>query len=402
MLKKIVDFEESILSMKSRTWAEVNIDNIEHNYNEFRRLIPKGKIMAVVKANAYGHGAVSIAKTLIDAGADYLAVASLDEALELRNSLITAPILVLNHVFPTKNTQIVEFDLTQTIYNYDCAKSLSEVATSLGKTAKVHVKVDTGMTRVGIHWEEAKNVISRISKLPNIIIEGLFTHFASADETDKKYTNLQFDRFMDVVEDLIKEGINIPLKHVCNSAASIQYPHMHLDMIRPGVSLYGLYPSDEVNTKILDLRPAMAFKTQIIRINDVKDGIGLSYGRIFTTKRNSKIITVPVGYADGYTRMLTGKARVLVNGQLAPVVGKICMDQCMVDVTDIKGDINLWDEVVLFGEQGGRNILADDLGNLIGTINYEIVCMVARRVPRFYLKKGKSLWSENYLVKDEE
>jgi alanine racemase len=398
LLQRTEDLVGNISSMKSRTWAEIDLDNIVHNFNEFKRLSCNKKVMSVVKANAYGHGSITVTKALAEAGCDYFAVASLDEAIELRNAEITLPILVLNHIYPSRSFEILKYSLTQTIYNYDSARVISEEAIKAGKQVKVHIKIDTGMTRVGISWEDASNMIIDILRLPNIEVEGMFTHFASADEIDPRYTQMQVERFMNVVYKLKKEGIEIPIKHVCNSAASISYPDMHLDMIRPGVSLYGLYPSDEVDKNKINLLPAMSFKTQVLRINDIDEGVSLSYGRIFTTKRKSRIATLPVGYADGYTRMLTEKASVLINGQYAPVVGKICMDQCMIDITDIKGDVNIWDEVVLFGEQNGERILADDIGKLIGTINYEIVCMVARRIPRFYFKGGKLVSTENYLI----
>ena len=392
---------------RSRTWAEVDLDCLIHNFNAFRQAVEKsgqgGKkagIMAVVKANAYGHGAVTVAKTLVDAGADYLAVATLDEAIELRKADITTPILVLSSISPDRNGEVIRYGITSTIYFYEAAKMLAKAALKRGKTAKIHIKIDTGMTRVGFDWKTATENILEVAKIRGLEIEGLFTHFATADEADSDYTKMQFERYMQVAQGLKQSGLAIPIKHVCNSAAAINYPWMHLDMIRPGISLYGCYPAGEEGQekeKIV-LKPVMSFKTEVIRVREVDEGTSVSYGRIFTAKRKSCIATIPVGYADGFTRMLTGKASVLVKGCKAPVVGKICMDQCMIDVTGVPETVEIGDEVVLFGTQAGNRILADDLGNLAGTINYEILCMVSRRIPRYYLCKGKMIGSENYLL----
>jgi len=255
------------------------------------------------------------------------------------------------------------------------------------------------MTRVGFMpgYSAVKNVV-QISKLPGIIIEGLFTHFASADETDRSYTYMQFERFMSIVSELNRIGVYIPVKHVCNSAGVIEYPEMHLNMVRPGIALYGMYPSDEVNKAKVDLKPAMTLKANIILVKEVEKGTCISYGRIFKTERNSKIATLPIGYADGYTRLLTGKGKVLVNGQLVPIVGKICMDQCMIDVTDVEGDVKVGDEAVLFGSQNGNEIKIEELAKKIGTINYEIACIIEKKIPRVYWKDGKLYNVLNYLI----
>ncbi len=390
----------------NRTWAEVDLDSLVHNFNEFVRITKttgraeRVKIMAVVKANAYGHGAVTTARTLVEAGADYLAVATLDEAIELRAADITAPILVLSYVTPDRHEEIVRYDILSTVYQEDTALALSETALKRGKTAKVHIKIDTGMTRVGFSWNTAAKSIGAISSMRGLAIDGAFTHFASADEPDTGYTRMQFERFMHVAQQCGRMGIEIPHKHVCNSAAAIHYGEMHLDMIRPGISLYGYSPSGEDGDLAgrISLRPVMALKTEVIRVNDADGDVCVSYGRTFRTARKSRIATLPVGYADGFSRMLSGKAAVLIGGRCAPVIGRICMDQCMADITELPGNVSVGDEVVLFGAQGGSRITADDVARQLGTISYEVLCMVAKRVPRYYFKNQEIIGAENYLI----
>ena len=384
----------------NRAWAEVNLDNIAHNAKEIRRITDKkAEIMGVVKADAYGHGVMEVAKTLLENGVTRLAVSMLDEAIQLRKNGIDVPILILSYTDPRRAEEIILNDVTQTVFSHDLAEALSEAAVSLDKNIKIHIKIDSGMTRVGFMpgYSAVKNVV-RISKLPKIIIEGLFTHFASADENDRSYTYMQFERFMSVVSELNRIGIYIPVKHVCNSAGIIEFPEMHLNMVRPGIVLYGMYPSEEVHKDIIDLRPAMTLKANIILVKDVEADTCISYGRIFKTQRESRIATLPIGYADGYTRLLTSKGRVLVNGQSVPIVGKICMDQCMIDVSEVSGEVNVGDEAVLFGNQNGSEIKIEDLADRIGTINYEIACIIGKRIPRVYWKDGQVYNVLNYLI----
>lgn len=384
----------------NRAWAEVNLDNIAHNVKEIRRITDKKtEIMGVVKADAYGHGVMEVAKTLIENGVTRLAVSMLDEAIQLRQNGVDVPILILSYTDPRRAEEIILNDVTQTVFSHDLAEALSEAAVRLDKNIKIHIKIDSGMTRVGFMpgYSAVKDVVW-ISKLPKIIIEGLFTHFASADENDKSYTNMQFERFMSIVSELNRIGIYIPVKHVCNSAGIIEYPEMHLNMVRPGIVLYGMYPSEEVHKDKIDLRPAMTLKANIILVKEVEADTCISYGRIYKTQHDSKIATLPIGYADGYTRLLTSKGRVLVNGQSVPIVGKICMDQCMIDVTDVEGDVNVGDEAVLFGSQNGNEIKIEDLADKIGTINYEIACIIGKRIPRVYWKDGKLYNVLNYLI----
>ncbi|HEY8363003.1 MAG TPA: alanine racemase [Tissierellaceae bacterium] len=382
-------------------WAEINLDNLAHNIREVRRLTRKdAMVTAVIKANGYGHGAPEIAKTFLENGADRLAVAVLSEAIELRKSGITAPILILGYTPPTLFDKVVEYDIIQTIYNYNDAKALSEVAGKLNKKATIHIKIDSGMGRIGfLPNDDSVEEIIKISKLPNIYVEGMFTHFAKADYKDKSYTKTQFERFSWVAKKLEERGLNIPIKHVSNSAAIIDMPELNLDMVRAGIIIYGLKPSDEVQLDKIDLKPAMALKARISHVKTVPKGTGISYGQIFVTERESKIATIPIGYADGFCRLLTGKAEVSVKGKRAKIVGKICMDQCMIDVTDIE-DVKVGDEVVIFGYEEGHPHV-DELAEKLGTINYEVVCMVSRRVPRVYISNGKIVKVVDYVLERE-
>ncbi|HOA55142.1 MAG: alanine racemase [Clostridiaceae bacterium] len=383
----------------NRAWAEIDLDAIAHNTREIKKLTgSKVEMMGVVKADAYGHGVLEVVRTLLDNGVTQLAVSMLDEAIQIRKMGIDVPILVLNYTDPARADEIIHNRVTQTVFSTDLAQALSAAAVRLGKDVRIHVKVDTGMTRVGfIPGYNAVRNIMEISRLPGIILEGIFTHFASADESDKSYTLMQFERFMNLCTELTRAGIHIPVKHVCNSAGILQYPEMHLDIVRPGIILYGLYPSREVAGKI-DLRPAMTLKANVIFVKDVDKDTYVSYGRTFRTDRKSRIATIPIGYADGYTRLMSNKGRMLVNGEYAPVIGRICMDQCMLDVTDLKHDVHVGDEVVIFGRQNGSCISVDEIADQVGTINYELVCIIGKRIPRVYLKEGKICGVLNYLI----
>ncbi len=384
----------------NRAWAEINLDNIAHNIREIRRFTNKSaEIMGVVKADAYGHGVMEVAKTLLDNGATRLAVSMLDEAIQLRRNGISAPILILGYTDPIRASEIIENDVTQSVYSHELAQALSDEAVKQGKKVKIHIKIDTGMSRIGFlpGYSAVKNVIE-INHLPNIIIEGLFTHFATADEKDREYTLTQFERFMSICSELQRIGIHIPVKHCTNSGGIIEYPEMHLDMVRPGIILYGMYPSEDVDKTKIDLKPAMTLKANVILVKDVEKNTSISYGRIFTTHRPSRIATIPIGYADGYSRMLSNKGKVLIHGQYAPVVGRICMDQCMVDVTDLNCDVEVGDEVVLIGAQGDNIITAEDVAQSIGMINYELVCNVGKRIPRAFIQDGKISKILNYLI----
>lgn len=378
-------------------WAEVDLDRLAHNMREIRRISKSKEIIAVIKADGYGHGALDIAPTLLENGATRIAVAVLNEAVELRRGGIKAPIMVLGFTPPSLVDMLLRYDIEQTIYSYDLAREISNLARKKNKLAKIHIALDTGMGRIGfLPNEKSLEEVYKISKLPNIIIEGLYSHFSSADERDKSYTEIQLKRYKDFYDKLIKMGVNIKIRHIANSAAIIDMPESHFDAVRPGIILYGYYPSQEVLKDKLNLKPVMSLKTNIVHIKNLPAGEYISYGRKFQTSRESIIATLPVGYADGYTRLLFEKAKVIIKGSFAPVIGRICMDQCMVDITDIK-DVKLGDEVILMGEQGDLKFTAEDIGNLLGTINYEITCMISKRVPRVYIKGGKVVKIRNYV-----
>lgn len=378
-------------------WAEINLDNLENNIKEIRRVSESKDIIAVIKADGYGHGALDIAPTLLENGATRIAVAVISEAVELREGGINCPIMILGFTPPTFADELIDYNIEQTVFTYDLAKALSDAAVKKNRTAKIHIALDTGMGRIGFFPDE-KSVeeVYKISKLPNIILEGLFSHFAAADEKDKEYTNQQVEKYNWFYNRLLEKHVKINIRHVANSAAIIDMPELHYDAVRPGIILYGYYPSEEVNKEKINLKPVMTLKTNIVNIKTMDPGMCISYGRKFRTERKSIIATIPIGYADGYTRLLFNKAKVIINGKFAPVVGRICMDQCMVDVTDI-GNVNVGDEVILLGEDKGLKFNADDIADLIGTINYEITCMIGKRVPRVYIKNNKVIKVRNYV-----
>ncbi len=378
--------------MEKRTWAEVDLDAIAHNMREIRRITNENaQIMAVVKADAYGHGFMETAKTLLENGADRLAVAVLQEGKQLRSRGVDVPILILGASGPEDAEDIINFDITPNVFDYEFAKALSYTAEKKEKVTKVHIKLDTGMSRIGFvvddgDNEEIINEILKVSRLPYIEIEGIFSHFATSDESDRQYTLLQFERFMRVVKALEERGLHIPIKHICNSAGIMMYPEMHLDMVRPGVILYGMYPSNEVDKSRLDLIPAMTLKSSITLVKEVEPGRGVSYGKEYITDSITKIATVPIGYADGYLRKIAKKGRMLVNGVKVPIIGRICMDQCMIDVTNVH-NIDRGDEAIIFGREG---ITIDDLAGWLETINYEVACVIGKRIPRIYTRNGKA------------
>lgn len=375
-------------TLRPRVVAEVNLNAIKHNYGEIRKHVPSEvEMMAIVKADAYGHGSVQVARLLQEQGVNRFAVAIVKEGEELRQSGITSPILVLGYTPRADIKALIENDLTQTVFSYDMAKIISDEAGRLGKTVNVHIKVDTGMGRIGfLSSPQSIEEVRMISKLPHINLEGIFTHFSTADEEDTTYTKKQWDIFEGFLTELRDIGIEIPVIHAANSAAIMCHSYADLNVVRPGIILYGYYPSDYLKGKVLDLEPAMTLKTQVVHVKELPEGSYIGYGRKYYTQRKTKIATIPVGYADGYSRNLGNKGRVLIRGQYAPIVGNICMDQFMVDVTNIKG-VSLEDEVVLFGRQGEREIPVEEIASMLGTINYEIVCMIGKRVPRVYVRK---------------
>ncbi|HOV79446.1 MAG TPA: alanine racemase [Bacillota bacterium] len=368
-------------------WAEIDLAAIAHNVREIRRVTnPPAKVMAVVKANGYGHGAVEVGRTALDNGAEWLGVARVTEAVALREAGIGAPILILGYIPPEQSGEVVRHRISQAVYTRDMALALSEAAGREGVRARVHVKVDTGMGRIGwLAGPGAAGEILSLASMPNIEIEGIFTHFAAADSADKKYSRRQFERFVEIIELLRRKGLEFPIKHAANSAALMELPETHLDMVRTGIAVYGLYPSDEVDRGIVALRPAMTLKARVAYVKEVPAGFKISYGCTHTTTGPTVIATLPLGYADGYSRLLSSRGEALLRGCRAPVVGRVCMDQVMVDVGHIPG-VREGDEAVLIGRQGGEEIPADEVAAKLGTINYEVTCMVSYRVPRVYVR----------------
>lgn len=378
-------------------WAEIDLDNLAYNMQQINKISKGREIIAVVKADAYGHGALDIAPILLENGATRLAVAVLNEAIELRRGGINAPIMVLGFTPNSLIETCLKYNIEQTVYSYEIAKEISEVAVKSNRAAKIHIALDTGMGRIGfLPDKESIDEIDKLSKLPNIQIEGIFSHFASADEKDKTYTKLQFNKFLWVCDNLEERGIDIKIRHIANSAAIMDMPEVHLEGIRPGIIMYGYYPSRDVNKERLDLKPVMSLKTTIVHIKNIEKGNYISYGRKFKTEKESIIATLPVGYADGYSRSLYNKGKVILKKQLAPVVGRICMDQCMIDVSNIE-NVKTGDEVILMGEDKGIKMTAEEIGNLLGTINYEVTCMISKRVPRVYIRHGNIVGIRNYV-----
>jgi|SRR5690554_212765 len=364
-------------------WVEVDLDAIKYNLGRIRGIIgEEPRIMAVVKAEAYGHGAVKVAEVALASGADWLGVAIPEEGIALRKAGINGPILVLGPLLPEQAGEFGVYGLTASITGLESAKALSAAAMKQKTKAKIHVKIDTGMGRVGINPQEAEDFFQKLSILPGLEVEGVYSHFATADEEDKSYADHQLSVFRTVLKNLEELGMRIPLKHLANSAGIISFPESHFNLVRAGIMLYGLYPSPIADQNLLPLRPAFSLKTRITQVKRVPPGTAISYGRMYHTKTETTIITLPLGYADGWARALSGKARVLVKGRSYPVVGRICMDQFMVDVGDTQVEVG--EEVVLIGRQNQEEITVDEVASLLNTINYEVVCMISDRVPRVY------------------
>ncbi|HIE04712.1 MAG TPA: alanine racemase [Candidatus Latescibacteria bacterium] len=371
------------------TYIEIDLSAIRRNLEEVRQAVgPERRILAPVKANAYGHGMLQVARTALEAGASMLGVAYLDEAVALRQAGIGAPILIFGSELPENAPEIVHWGLRATLCTYELAKALSQAAVRLRRNAVVHVKVDTGMGRIGLKVEEIREFLSKVSELPGIVVEGIYTHFATADGSgDGEFALAQMEHFRRVVGQLRKEGMELPIAHAANSAAVLRFPSAHLDMVRPGIMLYGLEPFPGASY-LADIRPAMSLKSRIVFLKEIPPGASVSYGRTFVAGKRTRIATVPIGYGDGYPRALSNRGKALVRGKRARIVGNICMDQLMLDVTHIEG-VRVGDEVVLIGGQGDERITAEELASLAGTINYEIVTSLNGRIPRIY-KNGSA------------
>lgn len=381
-----------ILKNLRATWCEINLDNLIYNYKSIKNLVGvNNELMPVVKADAYGHGAVMCAKTLVESGASRFAVAMLEEGIQLRKAGIECPILILGYIPLDGMEELIKWSLTPTVYTVEFARMLSLKAT---RKIPVHIKIDTGMGRLGFRGlKESMDSIIKINSMANIYIEGIYSHFAVADERDKSYTVEQIAQFEHLIYELEKDGITIPLRHLANSAGIIDMTESYCNCVRPGIMLYGLYPSREVNKNNISLRPVKAFKTTISNIKVISQGESVSYGRKYFASGPTKVATLSVGYADGYSRLLSNKGEVSIKGKKAKIIGTICMDQCMADVSHID-NICIGDEVVLYG----NDLPIENVAEKMGTINYEITCMTKERVTKLYFLEEKLIKTDNFLL----
>ncbi|MFB0533135.1 MAG: alanine racemase [Desulfatiglandales bacterium] len=367
-------------SVERPTKAIVNLEAISHNISEIRKRIGHRRdLMAVVKADGYGHGAVRVSLAALKSGANCLGVALPEEGEQLRKAGIEVPILVLGLIRPEEAYKPINFGLDQTVCSLELAEALDQEARKVSVQVNVHVKVDTGMGRIGVKPEGALDLVRKISQFGNLKLTGIFTHLSCADEADKAFTKKQIEIFDSAVREIEASGIDIPKKHIANSAAILDLPESYYDLVRPGIMIYGLYPSKHVSRSI-ELKPAMTLKTRVLYLKSVPAGTPISYGRAFSTKKDTFVATLPVGYADGYSRLLSNRGYVLIKGRQAPLIGHVCMDMCMIDITGIN-HVKPGDEVILFGEDPS----VDEIARQIGSINYEVVCSVGERVPRIYV-----------------
>ena len=374
-----------------RTWAEVDFDKLAHNYHALRGLAPAGtKYLGLVKADAYGHGAVPVAKKLEELGADYLGVACLDEAIEVREAGVKTPILILGCTSSIYAAELVKYNITQACYDLEYAKELSAGAQKAGGTITVHIQCDTGMTRLGFMchedtMEKSASEIIKAVKLPGLKSEGIFTHFSDSDGSEE-YTMLQFGRFQDIIQRVRDLGYEFEIRHCANSAATLLYPATYLDMIRPGIVQFGHFPDAKMDHALCDLVPVLELKSRVATVRDVPANTPVSYGRTNTLTRPSRLAVIPVGYGDGFCRGFSNKLTVLINGKKLPIVGRICMDMCMVDVTDAP-DVKEGDVAILYGSDGTNDQPVEAGAEIMNTISYELLCVLTKRIPRIYLNK---------------
>lgn len=378
-----------------RVRAEIDLDAILHNMEQMHCLVASAtKLMAVLKTDGYGHGAIPIARELEKV--DYVygyAVAAEEEALALRADGVKKPVLILGYTFPEQYETLLQAQITQTIFTLEAARQLSEAAGRLRVTAHIHIKLDTGMGRVGfLVSEKSADEIAQIAALPHIMIEGMFTHFAKADEADKTSANKQLSQFLHMADMLDARGVHIPLLHCSNSAGILDLPQANLDIVRAGITLYGLHPSEEVHLERMDMRPALSLKSQVVHVKTLPAGYGISYGATYVTSDVRRIATIPVGYGDGYARSLSNQGEVLIRGRRVPICGRVCMDQFMVDVTDIPG-VCVGDTVTLIGIDGAEHITLEELGERSGRFNYEFACDLGKRIPRVFYRNGRRVAS---------
>lgn len=377
----------------NRVYAEVNLDIIRNNVYHIKKYINGAKLLAVVKADAYGHGAVVCAKNIDDI-VDFYGVATVDEALDLKTAFVQRPILILGAIFDEKISEAIISEIRITVFNYELAKKLSDYATMMKKKCYIHIKLDTGMNRLGfLNDENLLNTIIKIKNLPNLVIEGIFTHFANADEKDYTRFSNQLDKFNSIINKLSDVGVDIPIIHCANSATINNFRDCAKDMVRAGIILYGYYPTEDME-KNVHIEPALTLKSHIISIKEVDAGEGVSYNSTYITDKKTKIATIPVGYADGYPRSLSNVGYVLVNDKKAKIIGRICMDQFMVDVTDM--DVSVNDAVVLIGRDNMNKITLEEVSELSGKFIYELICGLSKRIPRLYFRDNKLIDEINY------
>lgn len=382
------------------TWAEVDLGAIRYNFLQIKKLIDKTtKVLAAVKANAYGHGVLEVCDVLVKTGLDYIGVATTDEALYLRKNGFKIPILMLSSILTGEIEPIIKNNITQTVADIQLAFAIDRCAARLKKSAKIHIKIDTGMGRIGIWHEEALHFIRRLIRLKNLEIEGIFSHFPSADE-DELMTRQQIKDFSYLIDKLEKIGIYIKYKHMANSIAIVDYKDSHMNLVRPGIMIYGLYPKPGDHHRKISLRPALSLKSRIVFIKDVPPGRKISYGGTYTTTRHTRVATIPIGYADGFSRQLSNKGSVLIRGRRAPIIGRVCMDQIMVDTGDIPGAM-VGDEAVLIGRQRQESIAIEEIARLCDTIPYEVACWFDSRVPRIYIRPPKTLKDTSQCARSE-
>lgn len=380
----------------TRVYAPIDLDAVVYNMESMKKNISLDTgMIGVVKADGYGHGAVPVAQSVDPYVAGY-AVATIDEALNLRRHGVVKPVLILGVTHVSRYEELLEHDIRPAVFTMEQAKPLSDLAVRAGRTANIHLALDTGMSRIGMTPDEqGADLAAGIAGLPGIRAEGLFTHFARADETDKKEAQAQLSRYLHFVELLKERGVDIPVKHCSNSAGIIDLPSANLDLVRAGISIYGLYPSDEVDKNRVPLKPAMGLKSFVTYVKTLEPGQAVSYGGTFVAERSMRVATIPVGYGDGYPRNLSGKGHVLIHGERAAILGRVCMDQFMVDVTDIP-DVDVDTEVTLIGTDGKDQIRVEELSDLCGRFHYELVCDIGKRVPRVYIRHGEVVGTKDY------
>lgn len=379
-----------------RVYADIDLDAIYENVKNAKALLKKDtKMMAIVKADGYGHGAVEVARQ-IDELVDAYGVAILEEGIELRKAGFTKPILILGYTPKPLYPAMIRNDIATAVFTMEMAKEISDTAVAMHKNANIHIKLDTGMSRIGFSiTKESKETIEQIAKLPGIEIKGCFSHFARMDEKDKTKANEQFAKFTKMVNALEKDGVDLGIRHISNSAGIMEAPEVQMDMVRNGICLYGLYPSEEVQKERLPLKPAMELKAYVSYVKTLEPGVEIGYGGTYTTTKKTRVATIPVGYADGYPRCLSGKGSVLIHGKKAPILGRVCMDQFMVDVTDID-NVCIGDRVTLFGKDGDSCITIEEISAMAHSFNYEFVCDIGKRIPRVYYRHGKVIETKDY------